>query len=87
MPSIIICFVFVLGGSIVFSFPTSYALDFFLSQAHGCAVRIENPLVRTGLGAVGGSAGSAGLIGGVVAKAVELSVPSTAKVFHGPRCN
>lgn len=86
MPLIILWLVLVLGTSVVSSFPTTYALDFFLSQTQSCAVRIENPLIRTALGGVGASAGGAGIVGGVIAKAVELSVPSTAATFHGPSC-
>ena len=72
---------------VVSSFPSSYAFDFILSNTSSCAVRVENPLARTGLGFAGAYAGGAGWWLAGISKVVEMTVPKTAEVFHGERCN
>ncbi len=86
MKTIIICVIAAGLLSVAASYPSSYAFDFIASQANGCAVRLENPVARTGLGLVGNLVSLSGWGVGLVVYLVEMSVPSTAKVFHGPRC-
>lgn len=86
MGYIIVWLVFFLGGSVAMSFPSSYTYDFIASQFSGCAVRLENPVIRTAVGAIGGSGGGVGLIGGVISKGLEMTVPSMSDNFHQERC-
>lgn len=84
--ALVVVFGFSFVMSIISSYPSSYTFEFVSSQFNGCRVNIESPFVRTGLGLLGGYGGGIGWWGGALAKAVELTNPRTAEVFHGPVC-
>lgn len=69
------------------SYPSSYAFDFIASQANDCAVRIENPAARTGLGLVGTITMGSGWYAGLISQVIEHAIPETSTIFHGARCH